>query len=69
MCEFKAEMFVVHKTSNKFSAIALDHCHKQNNAATKGSVGAVGLTENPAALRRWMMTGPEIGRITAEFKK
>jgi len=66
--EFKAGKFVVHKTSNKFSAMAIDQCHEQNNATVKGSGGAVGLTENPGALRRWMVAGPEIARMTEEFE-
>jgi len=66
--EFVAGKFVVHKTSNKFSAMAIDQCHEQNNAVIKGSGGAVGLTDNPAALRRWMVAGPEIARIVADFE-
>lgn len=54
--------------SNKFSAIAANYCQEQNNAAVKGPGGAVGPTENPVALRRWLMTGPESVRITAEFE-
>ena len=53
--EFKLRNFVVHKTSNKFSAMALDQSHEQNNAMVKGSGGAIGLTGNPGALRRWMV--------------
>jgi hypothetical protein len=34
--EFQAGKFVVHKTAKKFSGIALDHCHEQNNALIKG---------------------------------
>ena len=34
-----------------------DRAHEQNNAAVKGDGGAVGLTENPAALHRWMVSG------------
>ena len=59
---------MVHKTSNKFSAMALDQSHEQNNAMVKGSGGAVGLTGNPGALRRWMVAGPEIARLTTEFE-
>ena len=50
--EFKSGNFVVHKTSNKFSAMALDQAHEQNNALVKGSGGAIGLTGNPGALKR-----------------
>ena len=70
--EFQSGNFVVHKTSNKFSAIAIDKCHEQNNAKTKqskGSGGAVGLIGNPGALRRWMVAGPEIARIITESEE
>ena len=56
--EFCAGKFVVHRTSNEFSAMAIDLCHEQNNAVIKESGGTVGLMTNPGALRRWMMAGP-----------
>ena len=68
LAEFKSGKFVVHKTRNKFSVMALDQCHDQNNAMVKCSGGAIGLTGTPGALRRWMVAGPEIARITAEFE-
>ena len=37
LAEFMSGNFVVHKTSNKFSAMAIDQCHEQNNATVKGS--------------------------------
>ena len=67
--EFTNGSFVVHKTEKVFSSIALDHAHEQVNAQVKGEGGAVGLTENPAALRRWMIAGPEIARIIQEFEE
>ena len=51
-----------------FSGIAIDHAHEQIHASVKGDGGAVGLTENPAALRRWMVTGPEMARLIGEFE-
>ena len=48
--------------------MAIDQAHEQNNAMVKGDGGAVGLTENPSALRRWMISGPEIARIVNEFE-
>jgi hypothetical protein len=60
--------FVVHKTRRSFSSIALDHAHEQVNAIVKGDGGAVGLTENPAAFRRWMVAGPEVTRMVEEFE-
>ena len=46
-----------------FSAIALDKDHKT------GGGGAVGLTNNPSALRRWMVAGLETARMVEEIKK
>ena len=37
----------------------IDQAHEQNNLVVKGSGGAVGLTENPAAFRKWMIAKPE----------
>ena len=34
----------------------------------KGDGGAVRLTEHPAALQRWMLSGPEMARIIGEFQ-
>ena len=60
--------FTVKKTKHALSAIAIDQAHEQNNASVKGDGGAVGLTENPAALRRWMVSGPEMARVIGEFE-
>ena len=65
--EFKNGHFAVHKTEKTFSAIAIDQAHDQNNKIIKGDGGAIGLTEDPSALRRWMVAGPEISRILEEF--
>ena len=46
-----------------FSAIPLDQAHEQNNAYVKGDGGAIGLTDNATALRRWMVAGPEVTRL------
>jgi hypothetical protein len=66
--EFQAGKFVVQKSPHVFSMIPLDHNHEQENEAIKGEGGAVGLTENPAALRRWMIAGPEVARAVKEFE-
>ena len=34
----------------------------------KGDGDAVGLTDNPNALRRWMFAGPEVARVIGEFE-
>ena len=51
-----------------FSNVAIDQVHEQNNACVKGDGGAVGLTQNPQALRRWMVSGPEMARLIIEFQ-
>ena len=51
--EFVKGNFIVRKSRRIFSATAIDQAHEQNNASVDGS--AVGLTENPAALHRWMV--------------
>lgn len=66
--EFLKGNFVVKKTAHRFSDIAIDQGHEQNNAAVKDDGGAVGLTESPAALKRWMVSGPEMARVIGEFE-
>ena len=65
--QFQEGNFVVHKFQHPFSGMAIDQAHEQNNALVKGDGGAVGLTENPKALQRWMVAGPEIARVIREF--
>ena len=44
-----------------------DQAHEQNNAVIKGDGGAIYLTKNKAAFRRWMVAEPEISRHVDEF--
>ena len=46
----------------------MDQAHEQVNACIKGDGGAVGLTDDPNALRRWMVAGPEVARAIVEFQ-
>jgi len=48
--------------------LAIDQAHRQNNAVIKGDGGAIGLTEDPVALRMWMAAGPEVSRHISEYK-
>ncbi|KAE8742640.1 hypothetical protein FOCC_FOCC011820 [Frankliniella occidentalis] len=63
----KGNMFFP-KTKRRFSCLGFDQVHEQNNALVKGDGGAVGLTEEPDDLRRWMLAGPEVQRILNEFE-
>ena len=66
--EFSAGKFVVTKTERKFSGLALDHVHEQNYAIVKDDGGAVGITGNPGALRRWAVAGPEMALLYNNFE-
>ena len=67
--EFEKQGYcVLSKTNNAFSAIPIDQAHEQENASVKGSGGCIGLTENPIALRRWMLSGPELARLQKQFE-
>ena len=55
--------WVISKTANTFSGILFDQAHEQENRNVKGSGGCIGLTENPVALGRWMLSGPELSRV------
>lgn len=67
--EFLKGKFVVRKTNRKFSSIAVDQAHEQNNAVIKDAGGMVGLTHDPSMLRRITIAGPEICRVMAEFNE
>ena len=67
--KFTSGAFAVCKSTRAFSAIAMDHAHEQENSSIKGDGGAVGLTENPGALPRWMIGGPEIARMVTEYEE
>jgi hypothetical protein len=66
--EFLKGKFVTQKTCHKFSSIAHDQIHEQLNAMVKGDGGAIGITENECALRRWMIAGPEMARLINEYE-
>jgi len=44
--------WVVSKSSRRFSSIPIDQAHEQENKRVNGKGGAVGLMDNPAALKR-----------------
>ena len=66
--EFRKGKFVLSKTNRLFSTIALDHAHEQNNKVMKDQGGIIGITQDPDALLRWSVTGPELVRFISEFK-
>ena len=66
---FHAGKFDVHKSNRDFSGMAIDQAHEQANAVIKGDGGAVGITEDPSALRRCMVAGPAVSHLVAQFEE
>ena len=58
--------WVVPNTTNRFSSIPIDLANEQNNDLVKRSGGAVALTENPSAFKKWMIAGTEQARLLKE---
>ena len=50
------------------SAIAIDQAHEQAKSVIKEDGGAIGVTEDPSALRRWMIAGPEVSHLVAQYE-
>ena len=66
--QFNNGKFTMCNSHSVFSNIALDQGHEQNNAVMKGDGGFIGLTQDPDALLKWAVTGPEIVRVISEFE-
>ena len=67
--DFVRGNFVTRKRSRKFSSLAHDQVHEQQNAIVKGDGGIIGITEHEAALKRWMVAGPEISQLLSEYEE
>lgn len=64
--EFQRVKFVMAKSQRKFSLVANDHGHEQNNGVMKNEGGIIGLTQEADALLRWVVAGPELVRVISE---
>ena len=58
----------MHKSRRQFSAMAIDQAHEWANAVIKADGGAIGVTEDPSALRRWMIAGAEVSHLVSMYK-
>ena len=65
-CDEHGNWFVLN-TTHRLSSIQIDQTHEQNNDLVKRSGSAVGLTENPSAVKKWMIAGPEQARLITVF--
>ena len=61
-------IFAVNKTNKRFSNIHLDQNHEQLNDYLKKNGGIVGLTEDPAALKRFVVCAPLVGELCKDFE-
>jgi hypothetical protein len=66
--EFQKGKFVVHKSSKDFSALVIDQAREQANATIKGDGGPIGVTEDPTALRKWMVACPVVYHLVAQYE-
>ena len=60
------QMWFLQMTQHESSCMPLDHGHEQDNVKRSG--GVVELTENAAASRIWMVSGPQQARLLKEFE-
>ena len=58
--KFLAGNFVLQKTDNPFSAIALDHGHEENNATLSSDM--------ESTLRRWEVADPDVSWLLNEYE-
>ena len=62
-------VFTANKTNKRFSAIHLDQNHEQMNDILKHNGGIVGLTENPQALKRYLVCSPLVSELCSSFEQ
>ena len=60
--------FVALDHTNYVRYIPVHKAHEQNNACSKRDGGAVGLIDNPSALQRWLVAGPEVTALIKDFE-
>lgn len=46
-----------------------DQAHEQAHAVIKGGGGAVGITDDPSALKRWMVAGSGVSQFVAQYEE
>ena len=61
--------FTMVKSLKKFSAIAEDQVHEQNNKLIQAEGGAIGILDSKDALIKWMIAGPELADIIYNYNE
>lgn len=68
--EFNNGKFTVRNSGNPISSIATDQPHEQENLNVKGcTAGFKGLTTNAKALQKFMVTGPAVAALIAQYEE
>ena len=55
--------FVTQQFKHRLSAVVHDQVHEHLNAMVKEDGGIIGITENDAELRKWIVAGSEMARL------
>ena len=66
--QFLVGNLTVKKTTCAFSTIAFNQAHERNNTIVKCCGWSLSLTETPAALHCWMVSGPQMALVILEFQ-
>ena len=66
---FKNGFFVGKKSEKRFSFIALDQIHEQENVKIKTSGGVTPLLKKESAFKRWLLSAPELTNIIEDFEQ
>lgn len=60
--------FVLDKSGRNFSATAIDQACEQANAVINADGGVITMSEDPSALRRWMVAGPKVSYLVEQYE-
>ena len=64
----KQGIFTINKSDARFSNIHLDQNHEQLHDYLKKCGGIVGLTEDPEALKRFLVCSPLVSQLCKDFE-
>ena len=61
--------FSTSKPQKRFSFIALDQIHEQENVKIKAQGGVTQLLDKESAFKRWLFSAPELANILEDFEQ
>ena len=66
---FQNGCFAGQKSQKRFSFIALDQIHEQENVKIKAQGGVTQLLDKESAFKRWLFSAPELANILEDFEQ